>query len=70
MDIRFILDSKGEKTAIIIPINEYEDFLYRSHRVLEITDEYKNMIDAILIEEDEQTVSYLTLVDIRKRFKR
>ncbi|MES2108508.1 MAG: hypothetical protein V4577_07170 [Bacteroidota bacterium] len=70
MDIRFILDSKGEKTAIIILINEYEDFLYRSHRVLEITDEYKNMIDAILIEEDEQTVSYLTLVDIRKRFKR
>ena len=45
MTTQFITNGKGEKTAAIIPIGECEDLLHQHHVNLELTDEYKAMID-------------------------
>jgi hypothetical protein len=64
MTTRFITNAKGEKTAAIIPIGEYEDLLHQHHVNLELTDEYKSMIDKMLkrkVTEKPGYVSYKTL---------
>ena len=63
-DTKFIIDSAGEKIAAIILVNEYEDFLHRRHMKLELTMEYKNMIDTTFQQETSQTTKYLSLNDI------
>ena len=40
MATQFIINSRGEKTAAIVPINEYEDLLHKHHLKFELTDEY------------------------------
>ena len=52
MSTQFITNGKGEKTAVIIPINEYEDLLHQHHLDLELTDEYKAMIDTMIKQEE------------------
>lgn len=68
MTTQFITNDKGEKTAVIIPIAEYEDLLHHHHSDLELTDEYKNMIDSMLQEEAEGKPEYVSLEDIKTRF--
>ena len=66
MATQFIVNDKGEKTAVIVPINEYEDLLHHHQQELELTDEYKAMIDNML---QEEPVSYVDLKTIEDRFK-
>jgi hypothetical protein len=68
MTTQFITNDKGEKTAVIIPIAEYEDLVHHHHSDLELTDEYKTMIDAMLREEAEGKAEYISLEDIKTRF--
>ena len=68
MSTQFITNSKGEKTAVILPINEYEDLIHQHHLNLELTDEYKTMIDIMLQKEADRTVQYVSLNDIKNRF--
>jgi len=68
MTTQFITNDKGQKTAVIIPIAEYEDLVHHHHSDLELTDEYKAMIDAMLQEEAEGKDEYVSLEDIKARF--
>jgi len=68
MTTQFITNDKGEKTAVIIPINEYEDLLHQHHLNLELTDEYKAMIDGMLDEEESGKVEYVSFQSIKNRF--
>jgi len=69
MNTPFVTNDKGEKTAVIIPISEYEDLLHQHHIDLELTDEYKGMIDAMIDEEEKGTARYVSAQHIRNRFK-
>jgi len=68
MSTQFITNDKGERTAVIIPINEYEDLLHQHHLNLELTDEYKTMIDKMLAEEEHGQPKYISYKDIKRRF--
>ncbi len=70
MTTQFITNDKGEKTAVIIPITEYENFLHQHHLNLELTDEYKTMIDTMLEQEDNGKAQYVSLTSIKDRFQR
>ncbi|MBD1366275.1 hypothetical protein IDJ77_20855 [Mucilaginibacter sp. ZT4R22] len=70
MATQFITNDNGEKTSVIIPINEYEDLIHSHHLNLELTDEYKQMIDKMLEEEANGEVTYISEEVIRKRFER
>jgi hypothetical protein len=70
MDARFIVNNKGETISVIIPINEYEDFLHRRHLKLELTDGCKSMIDDMLNQEEEKTTQYLSLNEVKARFEK
>ncbi len=66
--MQFITNDKGEKTAVIIPIAEYEDLIHQHHVDLELTDEYKSMIDNMLQQEINGEARYVTLDSIKSRF--
>ncbi|MDB4921545.1 hypothetical protein [Mucilaginibacter sp.] len=68
MSTQFITNSKGEKTAVIIPINEYEDLVHQHHLKLELSDEYKKMIDNMLQQETNGLAQYVSLNDIKSGF--
>jgi hypothetical protein len=68
MTTQFITNDKGEKTAAIIPIKEYEILLHQHHLNLELTDEYKSMIDAMLDQEGSGQAKYVSFENIRNRF--
>jgi len=68
MSTQFITNGKGKKTAVIIPINEYEDLLHQHHLDLELTDEYKTMIDSMLKEEENGQANYTSFQHIKNRF--
>jgi hypothetical protein len=68
MTTQFITNDKGEKTAVIIPISEYEDLLHQHHLNLELTDEYKAMMDRMLDEEDSGKAEYVSFQSIKNRF--
>jgi len=68
MSTQFITNGKGKKTAVIIPINEYEDLVHQHHLKLELTDEYKNMIDNMLQQEADGSARYVSLSNIKSRF--
>jgi hypothetical protein len=68
MTTQFITNEKGEKTAVIIPITEYEDMLHQHHLNLELTDEYKNMIDIMIEQEESSKAQYIPLNNIKNRF--
>ena len=68
MHTQFITNDKGEKTAVIIPIDEYEDLLHQHHLGLELTDEYKSMIDDMIREEESGKAEYVSYKDIKRRF--
>ena len=68
MATQFITNQKGEKTGVIIPISEYEDLLHQHHLGLELTDEYKKMIDAMLEDENSGKAGYVSYKTIKDRF--
>ena len=68
MTTQFITNEKGEKTAAIIPIAEYEDLIHQHHLDLELTDEYKSMIDNMLQQETDGNAQYISIEDIKKHF--
>jgi hypothetical protein len=68
MTTQFITNDKGEKTAVIIPISEYEDLLHQHHLNLELTDEYKAMMDRMLDEEDSGKAEYVSFQNIKNQF--
>jgi uncharacterized protein YabE (DUF348 family) len=70
MATQFITNDDGEKTSVIIPINEYEDLIHTHHLTLELTEEYKLMIDKMLDEEASGRITYVSEEAIRKRFER
>lgn len=69
MVTQFITNDKGEKTAVIIPITEYEELLHQHHLNLELTDEYKLMMDTILEKEDNGTAEYISFKSIKDQFQ-
>ena len=69
MTTQFITNNKGEKTAVIIPISEYEDLLHQHHSNLELTDEYKKMINDMLDEESNGKAEYVSYKNIKDRFQ-
>jgi hypothetical protein len=68
MATQFITNDKGEKTAVIIPITEYEDLLHQHHLNLELTDEYKAMIDTMIVQEENGKAKYVPFNEIKNRF--
>jgi hypothetical protein len=68
MTTQFITNDKSEKTAVIIPFNEYEDLVHQHHLNLELTDEYKSMVDNMLQQEADGQVGYVSLDTIKTRF--
>lgn len=70
MATQFIVNDKGEKTAVIIPISEYENLLHMQQHELELTDEYKTMMDKMLDQEKNGTPEYVSFKNIQERFLR
>jgi hypothetical protein len=66
---QFITNVKGEKTAVIIPIAEYEELLHQRHLNLELTDEYKTLMDTMLEKEDNGIVEYVSFKSIKDHFQ-
>jgi len=69
MTTQFITNNKGEKTAVIIPIAEYEELLHQHHLNLELTDEYKAMMDVMIEQEDKNKTQYVSFKSIKDRFR-
>lgn len=68
MATQFIINDKGERTAAIVPINEYEDMLHQHHVDLEVSDEYKKMIDKMLDDDANGQARFVSADSIRTRF--
>ena len=68
MTTQFIVNDKGEKTAAIVPIGEYENLLHQHHLNLEVSDEYKLMIDSMINEEAAGTAMFTSAENIKSRF--
>ena len=69
MATQFITNQKGKKTPVIIPISEYEDLLHQHHLNLELTDEYKKMMDGMLDEETKGKAQYVSFDHIKSKFQ-
>jgi hypothetical protein len=68
MATQFVTNNKGEKTAVIIPIDEYEDLIHQHHLNLELSDEYKVMMDGMLEKELSGEAKYVSFQHIKERF--
>ncbi len=68
MATQFITNDNGIKTAVIIPITEYEDLQHQHHLNLELTDEYKTMMDVMLEQEDSGQAKYVFFQNIKDCF--
>jgi hypothetical protein len=69
MATQFITNNKGEKTAVIIPVSEYEDLLHQHHLNLDLTDGYKTMMDTMLEQENSGKGEYISFSNIKERFQ-
>lgn len=69
MAIQFITNDKGERTAVVVPITEYEDLLHQHHLTLELSGDYKKMIDEMIDEEETGKAEYVSFDAIKSRFK-
>jgi hypothetical protein len=70
MATQFIINNKGERTAVIVPMREYEDMLHQHHLNLELTDDYKTMIELMIEQETNGDARYVTYENIKERFQR
>lgn len=67
MATQFIVNEKGEKTAVLLSLEEYEK-LINQHKQYELTDDYKLMMDEMLAEEENGTAKYISHQEIENRF--
>jgi len=70
MSTQFITNDKGEKIAVIVPISKHENLLHQHHLILELTDDYKQMMDQMLDEENSGKAQYVSYQSIKDRFLR
>ena len=68
MTTQFIVNEKGERTSVIIPIDEFEELINIAQVHLEPGPKYKAMIDQMLKEEEDGTAEYVSLEEIKKKF--
>jgi hypothetical protein len=68
MAIQFIVNDQGEKKAVIIPINVYENLLHQRHVNMELSDEYRSMIDNMIDDEITGKAKFVSAEIIKKRF--
>ena len=66
MTTQFIVNEKGERTSVIIPIDEFEELINIAQVHLEPGPKYKAMIDQMLKEEEEGAAEYVSLEEIEK----
>jgi hypothetical protein len=66
MTTQFIVNEKGERTSVIIPIDEFEDLLNAAQVHMEPGPKYKAMMDQMLKEEEDGTATYVSLEEIEK----
>lgn len=58
---KYVVDSKGKKTAVILPVKEYESMLQ----------ELEDLRDAQLVDELESSAEgFISLEELRKEFPR
>lgn len=63
-----IVNDKGEKTAVVLSLEDYENLLNRGNFDFELSDEYKAMIDNMTMQEENGQAEYKTLQEIQTRF--
>ncbi len=68
METQFIVNDKGEKTAVVLSLEDYENLLNRGNFDFELSDEYKIMIDNMTKQEENGQAEYKTLQEIKTRF--
>jgi hypothetical protein len=68
MPTQFIINEQGEKIAVIIPISEYENLLHQRHLGLELTDDYKQMMDQMIDEQNSGKAHYVSYQSVKDRF--
>lgn len=67
MATQFIVNDKGEKTAVVLSLEEYEQLLNRNIPST-LSNEYKSMIDQMMAEEENGTAEYKSYQEIKDRF--
>ncbi|RYE27470.1 MAG: hypothetical protein EOP42_19200 [Sphingobacteriaceae bacterium] len=67
MATQFIVNEKGEKTAVVLSLEEYQTLL-NQHNQYELTDEYKQMMDEMMADEDNGTARYTSYQEVKDRF--
>lgn len=67
MATQFIINEKGEKTAVVLSLEEYQTLL-NHHNQYELTAEYKQMMDQMLAEEENGTAKYASYQEVKNRF--
>lgn len=68
MATQFVTDENGKRTSVIISIEDYENLLHQHQRDLELTDDYKKMMDEMLLKEDDGTATYVSADHIKSKF--
>ncbi len=68
MATQFIVNDKGEKTGVVLSLEDYENLLNRSNFDLGLSDEYKSMIDNMTKLEENGQAKYKTLKEVQTRF--
>ncbi|WP_299288623.1 hypothetical protein [uncultured Mucilaginibacter sp.] len=68
MATQFIVNEKGEKTGVVLSLEDYEILLNRGNINFELSDEYKTMIDNMTRQEENGKAEYKTLKEIQTRF--
>ena len=69
MATQFTINDKGERTAAIVPIDEYENMLHQHHMQLELSEEYESMIDEMLEKDERGESLFVSLENIKDRFE-
>jgi len=70
MATQFIVNDKGERTAVILSLEDYENLQHQHQQGLELTDEYKQMMDVMIEQEKNGQAEYKSLQEIKSLFLR
>lgn len=68
MATQFIVNEKGERTAVVLSLEDYENLLNQSFFNVELSDEYKAMIDNMTKQEEKGQAEYKSLEEVKTRF--
>ncbi len=67
MASKFIVNEKGEKTTVVLSLEEYQS-LVKQPKHYELNNEYKLMIYEMVIEEENGTVKYISYPEVKNWF--